>query len=271
MTKIPFKAIAVDMDGTFMNDDLTYDHERFRKVLDQIKAHHIHFIVSSGRPLSRLKRDFADYLDEIDMIADNGAILVKDNQIISSHYLTQSTGLDLIKFLETNYPQAQICVSGKDASYYKNSAPNSFKRSMRFYYPNSISINDFTEMPTSERIIKLTLNCSAELADEIEAKFNHNHNERIHCTTSGFDDIDIVPFGINKAQALKYFLRYFKVDPSELIAFGDGLNDKEMLELAGLSYAVANGNPEIIKLAKYTAPSNNESGVLQVLEKYFEN
>ena len=51
MTKIPFKAVAVDMDGTFMNDDLTYDHERFNKVLTKLHEHHIHFIVSSGRPL----------------------------------------------------------------------------------------------------------------------------------------------------------------------------------------------------------------------------
>lgn len=268
MSDIPFKAIAVDMDGTFMNDDLTYDHARFRKVLDKIKENHLHFIVSSGRPLSRLKRDFADFLDEIDMISDNGAILVQDNNIISSHYLTRKTGLDLINFIEEYYPNARICVSGKDASYFKNSSPTDFKRLMHFYYPDYVEVDDFSEMPISELVIKLTLNCPAELADEIETNFNKNHTERIHCTTSGFDDIDIVPFGINKAQALKYFLRYFDVKPSELIAFGDGLNDKEMLELAGYSYAMANGNPEIIKLAKYKAPSNNESGVLKVLEGY---
>lgn len=268
MTNIPFKAVAVDMDGTFMNDDLTYDHLRFKKVLKKLQEHHIQFIVSSGRPLSRLKRDFADFLTEIDIIADNGAILVKNNQIISSHYLTYPTGIALINFIESNYPNAHICVSGKEAAYYKQSDPTDFKRLMHFYYPNGIGINSFADIPSNERIIKLTLNCPAELADEIETRFNKKHNERIHCTTSGFDDIDIVPYGVNKAQAIKYFLRFFKIDANQLIAFGDGLNDKEMLELAGYSYAMANGNPEIISLAKYTAPSNNDSGVLQVLESY---
>lgn len=270
MTKIPFKAVAVDMDGTFMNDDLTYDHERFNKVLTKLHEHHIHFIVSSGRPLSRLQRDFSDFLDRIDMVADNGAILVRDNNIISTHFFTYSTGMALINYVEEHFPEAHICISGKDRAYLKESYPTDFKRLMRFYYPNYIAVKEFSEIPTSERIIKLTLNCPAEYAEELEAGFNEKHTERIHCTTSGFDDIDVMPYGVNKAQGLKYFLRYFHLTPDQLIAFGDGMNDKEMLELAGYSYAMSNGNPEIIKLAKYKAPSNNESGVLKVLEDYLD-
>ena len=46
------------------------------------------------------------------------------------------------------------------------------------------------------------------------------------------------------------------------------MNDQEMLELAGYSYAMANAEPALKKIAKYIAPSNNNDGVLQVLEKY---
>lgn len=204
------------------------------------------------------------------MIADNGAILVRDNNIISTHFFTYSTGMALINYVEEHFPEAHICISGKDRAYLKESYPTDFKRLMRFYYPNYIAVKEFSEIPTSERIIKLTLNCPAEYAEELEAGFNEKHTERIHCTTSGFDDIDVMPYGVNKAQGLKYFLRYFHLTPDQLIAFGDGMNDKEMLELAGYSYAMSNGNPEIIKLAKYKAPSNNESGVLKILEDYLD-
>ena len=77
-----------------------------------------------------------------------------------------------------------------------------------------------------------------------------------------------MPYSVNKGSALQYFLRYFDAKPSELIAFGDGMNDKEMLELAGYSYAMENAEPALKKIAKYIAPSNNNDGVLQVLEKY---
>ncbi|ARD06936.1 sugar-phosphatase [Lactobacillus amylolyticus] len=268
MTEIPFKAVAVDVDGTFVRDNLTFDQNRFERILAQLKANHIHFIVSSGRPLSRLKVDFANFLDRIDLIADNSAVLVQDNNIISTHYLTPQTGQKLLAFIQEKFSSVDICVSGKDYAYYLQSAPSHFKNTMNYYYPNSIALRDFTEIPADDRIIKLTLNCPADLASTIEDSFNSGYTERIHCTTSGYKDIDIVPYGINKAQGLKYFLRYFKLTSDQLIAFGDGMNDKEMLELAGYSYAMANANPKLFQIAKYKAPSNNDSGVLKVLEDY---
>lgn len=36
MTKLPFKVVAVDMDGTFMHDDQTFDHKRFDRILTEL-------------------------------------------------------------------------------------------------------------------------------------------------------------------------------------------------------------------------------------------
>ena len=87
MNKLPFKVVAVDMDGTFMRDNQTFDHKRFDRILNQLKDQGGHFIVSSGRPYTRLRKDFAGFLNQIDMIADNGSLLLQDNQIISTHLL----------------------------------------------------------------------------------------------------------------------------------------------------------------------------------------
>ncbi|RHW49123.1 Cof-type HAD-IIB family hydrolase [Lactobacillus bombicola] len=268
MTLLPFKAVAVDMDGTFENDDKQFDQQRFEKVLTKLRKQHVHFIVSSGRPLSRLQLDFYDFLDRIDFVADNGSILTQDNKIISRHVFTYKTGIKLINFIETNYPEIKIVASGLNKAYLSKKTPNQFKNSMRFFYPNIIEIAKLTDIPPSDNLTKLTLNCSAELANDLERKFNQTNCERIHCTSSGFNNIDVMPANVNKGQGLKYFLRYFNIKPAELIAFGDGMNDKEMIELAGLSYAMRNGDERLKKIAKYEAPSNNEMGVLQVLEKY---
>lgn len=68
MTKLPFKVVAVDMDGTFMHDDQTFDHKRFDRILTELHKKGIHFIVSSGRPYTRLRKDFAGFLNRIDML-----------------------------------------------------------------------------------------------------------------------------------------------------------------------------------------------------------
>ena len=270
MNNIPFKAVAVDMDGTFENDEKSFDHQRFEKVLTKLRQNHVHFIVSSGRPLSRLRQDFYDFLDRIDIVADNGSILTKDNKIIVRHVFTYKTGIKLISFIQNNYPQILIAASGLNKSYISKKAPRYFKNSMHYFYPDVDEIGNLVDIPTSDSLTKLTLECSAELARELERKFNQTNAERIHCTTSGFNNIDVMPSRVNKGQGIKYFLRYFNVKPSELIAFGDGLNDREMIELAGFSYAMKNGHEELKKIAKYEAPSNNDMGVLQVLESYLD-
>lgn len=266
MGKVPFKAVAVDMDGTFINSNNTYDHDYFVRVLNQLRKQHVHFIVASGRPLHRLKSDFSDVLDHINFIADNGALLVRDQKIINSHYFTRQTAERIFNFITAKYPSSSIIIAGLDNSYMWSKSKADFKTYMAEFYDYAV-IDNFAQVPLDDRIDKITLWTSIS-AQEIEQKFNHHLLEKIHATSSGYGSIDIIPYGVNKANAIKYFLRYFKIKPEELIAFGDGMNDAEMLKLAGLSYAMANGDFNLKQIAKYVAPSNNQNGVLQVLEKY---
>lgn len=62
----------------------------------------------------------------------------------------------------------------------------------------------------------------------------------------------------------------WKIEADQIMAFGDSENDLEMLELAGYSFAMENGEEKVKRMAKYIAPSNNEAGVLQVLEQYLK-
>lgn len=270
MKNIPFKAVAVDMDGTFVNSENTYDHERFKKILTKLHEHGIHFIVASGRPFHRLKEDFNEFLDEIDLICDNGGILVRDNQIIRTITFSNKTSTRLIKYIQANYPQASIIACGLKQSYIFDNASPEFRKFMKFYYPDAVYIKDISEIPQDEKFDKLTIWDSADPA-VIEKEYNKKSNEKIHATSSGFNCTDIIPQGVNKASSLEYFLNYFKVSPDELIAFGDGMNDFEMLKLAGYSYAMANGEDELKQIAKYEAPNNNDSGVLQILENYLND
>lgn len=269
MNKLPFKVVAVDMDGTFMRDDQTFDHQRFDRILNQLRAAGGHFIASSGRPYQRLRKDFMGFLDRIDMIADNGSLLLQDDQIISTHLITYRATLDLIRFIQLHYPESSIIVTGIENSYTTVNASPDFKQTMNFYYPDRVEVPDLiAAMSPHDRITKITLSYQNDFSAELEKQFNQHHAEKIHCTSSGFGLMDIVPYSVNKGSAIEYFLRYFDTKPSELIAFGDGMNDKEMLELAGYSYAMANGEPELKKIAKYEAPSNNNDGVFEVLDSY---
>ena len=163
-----------------------------------------------------------------------------------------------------------IAVSGVDQSYYLESASAPFKTKMNYYYLNKTELNNFEEIPIDVRATKITLwSERAKSPTELENDFNNSLEERIHVTTSGFNFTDVLPYGVDKADAIKYFLRIFNLDHHQLMAFGDSMNDAKMLKLAELSYAMANADEEVKKMAKYQAPSNDESGVLKTLEEYF--
>nr|DAM52312.1 MAG TPA: hypothetical protein [Caudoviricetes sp.] len=54
------------------------------------------------------------------------------------------------------------------------------------------------------------------------------------------------------------------------MAFGDSENDVEMLELAGIAYAMQNAADEAKAVATSLAPANSQAGVYQVLENWLE-
>ena len=58
------------------------------------------------------------------------------------------------------------------------------------------------------------------------------------------------------------------IDPSEVIAVGDGMNDLPMFAVAGLSAAVENADEAVRARAGITVPSHDEDGVAWLIENY---
>ena len=78
--------------------------------------------------------------------------------------------------------------------------------------------------------------------------------------------VDCTNQGGNKGSALQHFQEAYKISPDETLAFGDNINDIEMLKRASHSFAVENAREEVKEVANFIAPSYKEDGVLQVLK-----
>lgn len=79
--------------------------------------------------------------------------------------------------------------------------------------------------------------------------------------------LEVMAQGIDKAKSLARLLDILKIPVEEMAAFGDGFNDKSMIEFAGLGVAMENGQPAVKAAADYIAPSNEDEGVAYVVEK----
>lgn len=89
---------------------------------------------------------------------------------------------------------------------------------------------------------------------------------RLTATISDPEYVEITAPGADKGWALTALCESLGVDLADTAAFGDSLNDLPMLEIAGLSYAMANAKPAVIAACDRLAPAHTEDGVAQVIE-----
>lgn len=82
------------------------------------------------------------------------------------------------------------------------------------------------------------------------------------------DMYDVNDHVINKANAVKHIAQDLGIELSEVIAFGDGLNDLEMLSEVKIAIAMGNAEPELKKVADYVTANSEEGGIKQGLIHY---
>lgn len=264
---LPFKAIAVDMDGTFLDDRKQYNHQQFAHLLDEFEKRGIHFIIASGRPYARLQQDFGEFAERMDFVTLNGARLIINGKAVAVYPLARPNALSLIKSVHSQYGVMPTMVL-EDVVSYLNSEVSAAERDFLAYFAGqSAVIDDWKDLP-KKNILQVTFNMDSAKASEIKNDFNAHHKQKIAAFASSSNAIDIILAGINKGTGIKHLLSELNLTGDDLIAFGDGGNDIAMLDFAKYSYAMANGMQKVKEHAKYIAPANTENGVFKVLKQY---
>ena len=76
---------------------------------------------------------------------------------------------------------------------------------------------------------------------------------------------------VDKWNAIEFLIKKLEIKPEEVMAIGDNINDKKMIENAGLGIAMKGSTPLITEVANDIAEGNNEEGVAKILQKYYKN
>lgn len=260
------KLVAVDMDGTFLDDQKHYDEDRFAKVFDEMQKQEAEFVVASGNQYVQLVQFFEPIKEKITFISDNGAMVTKHGEEIFSSSFEKADvekALEVLS-LKTDF---RVIVCGKKGAYILDSVPDDFIKTIEFYCPVMFKVSDYNQI--DDDVLKIALSCPEE---ETERLLEELHVEISHITipvSSGHGSIDLIQPNMHKGNAIQFVLKHFNFSSKEAAAFGDGGNDLEMLDLVGTSFAMENAPEAVKKVAKHVAPTNNESGVLVEMEKLF--
>lgn len=257
------KLISVDMDGTFLNDDKEMSPE-FDKVFKALKEKNVKFCAASGRQLASLKTVFDKYKDQMLFVAENGAVIEIDGQPIVNATLTREiSDKFLARLKELDDMRILYCTS--DYSYIDRTDDESMENA-RIYLPKFEIVKDVAHI--EELPVKISVHSKNGYYNDFKLLVEEFSDEASICT-SGFDWLDIVPKGTNKGTAIAKMQAMLGISPKETMAFGDQMNDFEMINQAYHSYAMDNAIDKIKQIARYTAPSNNEFGVVSTLKEVF--
>lgn len=122
-----------------------------------------------------------------------------------------------------------------------------------------------------DQFFKISIICDEDKGLAISRELEKKVCYIVEVVRRGTDSIDLGIYGINKATGVKYLQEHLNIKPDGIMAFGDSKNDLEMLKYARYSFAMENGFDSVKKVAKYIAPSNDENGVLEVIDHLLDS
>ena len=267
--KYDIKLVAVDVDGTFVRSDYTYDVPRFKCILSRLNEMGCHFVVASGNQYYQLRDLFSGYYDELSFVAENGAFVKDKTELLFTANMPKETVDEVIDVCR-EYPEILNVLCGAKSAYcQRGTVSQEFYDLTAIYYHRLKWVDDLKKV--DDQILKFAPTVPVEKTYQYYDMFRERLGGKIEPTTSGHGSIDLIVPGCHKASGLKRLVERWEIMPEQCVAFGDGGNDIEMLQYCGYSFAMDNAPENVKKVAKEICPSNNEDGVLVTLEKLFMN
>lgn len=255
------KLIVTDMDGTFLDDNKKFPQE-FWNIYEKLKKKNIRFVVASGRQYQNLKNIFNKIKNEIIFIAENGSFVVSKEKETYSKVLSREI---VLKYLEIGrkIKSCNLVLCGKKSAYIEKT-DKMFLNEVKKYYDKIEVVKNLNEVVDDE-LIKIAF---CDLTGTEKNVYPYMRNEKdCQIVISGEIWLDVSHLESNKGIALEYIQKKFKITEEETMAFGDYLNDYEMLKKAKYSYAMKNAHYKVKEICKEITDSNNEYGVLKVIKE----
>lgn len=261
------KLVAVDIDGTFVRSDYTYDIPRFLRILERMKKAGCEFVVASGNQYYQLRDLFSGYAEKLSFVAENGAFVKEKSELVFAAKM-QKEVVDAAVDLCREYPEIKNVLCGvKNAYCERGSVSREFFELTGIYYHRLEWTDDFKKV--EDQILKFAPTVPEEKTYFYYDMFRERLGGKLEAVTSGHGSIDLILPGVHKASGLKRLVKRWGLSPEQCAAFGDGGNDIEMLEYCKYSYAMENAPEKVKKAAGNVCPSNEADGVLVTLEKLF--
>jgi Cof subfamily protein (haloacid dehalogenase superfamily) len=261
------RLVVTDMDGTLLDADGDVP-DGLWPLLRRMHDDGITFVPASGRQHATITSSFPAELtpgrDDLVVIAENGTLVTRGDALVSTDALDHAVVADAVRAVR-GLGEAMgggAVVAGTRGAYVER-ADAAFVDHVRTYYHRLEVVEDLTAV--DDQVLKVAVYDDVDSATRTLPALVHLRATH-QVVVSSPHWIDVMNPGVNKGVALRRLQADLGVTPEQTVAFGDYLNDVEMLDAAHWSFAMADAHPDVAARARFAAPSNAEHGVVQVLQ-----
>ena len=264
-----YRLLVLDLDGTLTNNKKEIT-EHTRNTLMEAQEKGVKIVLASGRPTYGVvpiaeKLELKKYGGYI--LSYNGGEIINwqtgemmyekvlDSEVLPYLYnCAKENNFAIVtykdKYVITEHPNDEYVLKEAILNVMETKKVDHFLEAIDF--------------PVTKCMIVGEANRLAELEKQMYAMLN----EKMGVYRSEPYFLELVPKGIDKAQSLAVLLDKIGYTKDEMIAIGDGFNDKSMIEFAGMGVAMANAQEVVKQAADYITLSNEEDGVADVVKKF---
>ncbi|MGZ9835950.1 Cof-type HAD-IIB family hydrolase [Streptococcus sp. V940] len=269
------RVIATDMDGTLLDPKGQLDLPRLEKILDKLDQRGIRFVIATGNEIHRMRQLLGHIAERVVLVVANGARIFENNELIQAQTWDDAMVDKALAHFKGRECQDQFVVTAMNGGFVKKGTV--FTELDKFMTPEMIEklyqrMNFVDEFDSNlfGGVLKMSMVVGEERSESVLREINDLFDGHVRAVSSGYGCIDILQDGIHKAWGLVELLKRWNLKPEQIMAFGDSENDIEMLELAGISYAMENAEEAVKRVATKVAPANSQAGVYKVLENWLE-
>ena len=268
-----YKLVAIDIDGTLMNDRKEITKE-VNDAIQAAKAKGVKVVICTGRPIVGVQ----SIIEELKLNDEDEYVITFNGALVQNTHTQEVESQITLTYenLKEIYELSQ-----------KLNSPLHFFDTENLYTPNR-EINRYTiheahinqiplhyrtidEVPEDMLIPKVMFIDEPERLNKIIANIPESFWDKYTFVKSTPFFLEILDPSVSKGNAVRLLAEKLSIKQEEVICIGDGENDLSMIEYAGCGVAMANAEPIVKEAAQFHTLSNNEHGVAYAIEKLVLN
>lgn len=267
--EVKYKMVVFDIDGTLLPYSTNKISKNIVTLFKELKNNGFIVVIATGRDNISIG-EVCSSLNPDYFIGSNGGFIKdwKKQEVIKYNSISIESWNKLYsKIIKAKLDIIDnIILSDKKYIYIKNQNKLYQHWFWKDYIDKFLPIDEYKKSIDSESFSLITINVVSEELTKKAKKYLDNELPDLHVQASWKNGFFISNRGVNKYKSIIELADRLNVKNEEIIAFGDGENDIEMIKNVGFGVAMGNGIPKIKKIAQDIAPDVNDFGVISYLK-----